>query len=375
MFYENAMKPAAVYRFPDRADFLPSGRHWQGIASIERTEKGRLFTVFYSGGVTEQCGNFITVALSDDDGQSWTDPLICIQHEDTENMRVFDPNLWIDPLGRLWITYAQSYQYTDGRCGVWAVRWDRPDDPVEEMILTAPRRLANGIMMNKPTVLSDGTWLLPCAIWACGTPAEDHPELQYERKSNVYASTDNGESFVYRGSADVPNRNCDEHMVYEKRDGSLRMFVRRYDGIGEAYSYDHGRTWWQEGHSGIAGPCTRFYVRRLLSGNLLLIYHFDAHNQIRNNLMAKLSFDDGQTWQGGLMLDARDNVSYPDACQAPDGRIYAAYDHERYKDREVLMAVFTEHDILAGKPVSEGTRLRVPVSKASGLLPEELKKE
>ena len=361
MYYRSEMIPAKVYIDPDRADFLPENRHWQGIASMERTKNGRLIAIFYSGGETEGNGNYLAVAISDDDGQTWKDPAVCIQHEDTENMRVFDPNVWIDPLGRLWITWAQSHNYFDGRDGVWACVWDDPDG---EIALDKPRRIANGIMMNKPTVLKNGDWLMPCAVWVSVCPEEDHPDMERERFSNVYISRDNGETFELLGGADVKDRSFDEHMVIERNDGSLWMLVRLFDGIGEAFSYDGGRTWQDERVSEIGGPSSRFFIRRLKSGNLLLVNHFDFTG--RNNLMAKISADDGKTWVGGLMLDERRTVSYPDGTEGSDGYIYIAYDRERYGDREILMAVFTEEDVMAGRCISEKSRLKCLVSKAEG---------
>lgn len=97
-------------------------------------------------------------------------------------------------------------------------------------------------MMNKPTVLQNGTWLLPIGLWACETsPLNQLPEP--EHRSFVYASRDRGKSFQRLGGADVPNRCFDEHLVIERRDGSLWMLVRRFDGIGESFSYDGGLSW------------------------------------------------------------------------------------------------------------------------------------
>ncbi len=366
-YYPGAMLPPDVKMLPKDPEFFPENRRWQGMPAMERTKKGRLYGVFYSGGATEGLGNFVIVAISDDDGKTWLDPAMILRHPDLEGMRLFDPNVWQDPLGRLWIFWAQSHRYFDGRDGVWAIVCENPDAPVEELVFGKPRRIANGIMINKPTILKDGTWLMPCAIWSCVVPGEDHPDMAGERFSNVYASTDNGETFVLRGGADIPNRHFDEHMVVERRDGSLWMLCRRYDGIGQAFSYDKGYTWWQEGNSGISGPSSRFYLRRLRSGNLLMVNHVDFRE--RNNMMAKLSFDDGATWVGGLMLDARGEVSYPDGTESEDGLIYITYDHERYDAREILMAVFTEKDILAGQCVDPRSRLRVEVSKALGPVP------
>lgn len=362
MFYASEMVSAKLYLHPDRPDFLPANRFWQGIPSIERSKNGRMFSVFYSGGKTEENGNYAVLALSDNDGKTWQDPVLTIQHDDVEGMRVFDPNVWIDPLGRLWITYAQSHDYFDGRAGVWAVVVDNPDETPNKWCLGNPRRIANGVMMCKPTVLLNGTWLFPCAVWICAQPVEDHSEVAHERLSGVYASTDNGQTFSWRGGADVPNRSFDEHMIVERRDGSLWMLVRRHDGIGQSTSFDKGHTWWEEGHAGITGPSSRFFLRRLISGNLLLVNHVNFRG--RNNLMATLSFDDGKTWHGGLMLDERDNVSYPDGTQDKNGIIYIAYDRERYHAKEILMAAFTEQDILARHPVGQHTRLKQLISRA-----------
>ena len=125
--------------------------------------------------------------------------------------------------------------------------------------------------------------------------------------------------------------------------------------------------------SGHTGPNSRIHIRRLKSGRILLINHVNPTYQTnpkgwntRNNLMAMLSEDDGKTWRGGLMLDTRDRVSYPDGTEDDEGYIRIIYDRERFADREILMAVFTEEDILEGRLVSEKSRLKVLVSKASG---------
>jgi len=67
-------------------------------------------------------------------------------------------------------------------------------------------------------------------------------------------------------------------------------------------------------------------------------------------------------WHGGLMLDERDDVTYPDGVQSEDGTIYIVYDHQRTPAGEVLMATFTEEDIRAAKPVTDTTRFREVIS-------------
>ena len=73
-----------------------------------------------------------------------------------------------------------------------------------------------------------------------------------------------------------------------------------------------------------------------------------------------------KTWTGGLLLDERSGVSYPDGQQTDDGLIRVIYDFSRTGSRHILMATFREEDVAAGKPVSDAVRLRQLVSEASG---------
>ncbi len=84
----------------------------------------------------------------------------------------------------------------------------------------------------------------------------------------------------------------------------------------------------------------------------------------RSRLTAYLSDDDGQTWHGGLTIDDRLAVSYPEGVQAPDGRIYLIYDYNRYKDKVIHLCVFTEEDVAQGAFVSPAVRQRIVVNQA-----------
>jgi hypothetical protein len=358
----------------DKQELRPyqkENRRWQGIPGIEKTRNGRLFATFYSGGTTEGPGNYVLLKYSDDDGDSFSD--IIAVHDPKLPRRSFDPCLWIDPEERLWWFWSQweSEQF-DGIGGVWYARCDHPDkDP---LVWTEPVRFANGVMMNKPTVLRNGNWLFPCAIWTdhCynGMPRVDG--LRSERKSNVYLSADRGLSFTLHGQADIPDRAFDEHMVLELNDGRLLMLVRTKYGIGQSFSEDGGKNWSPGEDSKLGGPCSRFFIRRLRSGRILLVNHYQFRG--RNNLTAMLSEDECESWKGFLLLDERDQVSYPDGVEDDKGSIYIIYDRERgaayNKDlnvsdmaKEILMAKFTEEDVLAGTPVHPGCRLKIIVDK------------
>lgn len=331
-----------------------SQRVFQGVPSIERTNKGCLWVAYYTGGQDEGPDNFVVLQKSDD-GRTWLPPQLIV--DPPGKVRAFDPCLWLDPSGRLWLFWSQSYGLYDGRCGVWCSVCSNPDQ--EEIKWSSPRRIGNGIMLNKPTVLASGEWLLPTCLWAHKKSYLN--DLPAERYSNILSSSDQGETFAIKGRADVPNRHCDEHMVVERQDGSLWMLVRTTYGIGESISHDQGKTWSPGRPTRIGGPNSRFFIRRLRSGRLLLVNHFGFSG--RSHLTAQLSEDDGLTWSDGLLLDERKNVSYPDGVETADGIIYIVYDRERYRDMEVLMAVFTEADIQAGRCVTDVARLKVIVSK------------
>lgn len=358
-----------VFMRPTETRFLPEGRHWVCGPSLEKTPGGRLFMTCTSGARGEDNGTYAFINMSEDDGKNWTDPVMTVEHP-LNDCRVFESVLWTDPAGRLWLFFSQAHGRYDSRFGVWAMVCENPD---REIKFSAPRRISNGIMRNKPTALSGGRWVLCCPLMGktspqypgCPLPTEIHPELDGERLLNVYASDDNGNSFYKLGTGGFERpleRDFDEPMIVERNDKSLWMLTRANYGIGESISTDGGATWTKNHDSGIPGPSSRFFIRRLRSGQLLMVNHYQFSG--RNNMAALLSPDDGKTWPHALMLDIREKVTYPDGCEDKQGNIYVVYDHQRYVDKEVMMTVFTQEDIVAGAFVSEHSRPPYVISKA-----------
>ena len=201
---DSALLPANVYVAPKEERFQDTFRRWQGIPSVEVTPNGRVFVDFFSGQGAEIGGNFLVLCQSDDGGSSFQSCVTVVEHPDPE-CRIYDPCIWLTPKGELWMTYNQTRGFNDCRSGVWTVVCKEPD--AQHLIWSPPRRIANGIMLNKPLVTSKGEWLFPCAIWRddCGAfPTERHG-LENEQFSNVYASADEGRTIKLRGHADVPS--------------------------------------------------------------------------------------------------------------------------------------------------------------------------
>jgi PA14 domain/BNR repeat-like domain/Fn3 associated len=146
------------------------------------------------------------------------------------------------------------------------------------------------------------------------------------------------------------------------------MLVRTKYGIGESISNDRGKTWSALIPSSIQNPVSRFFIRRLSSGNLLLVKNGPISERIgRSHLTAYLSKDDGYTWLGGLLLDERISAAYPDGQQISDGTIYISSDHSRIVAREILFAKFTEDDVITGDIASATVSLRNVISKHSDI--------
>ncbi len=339
------------------AEHAVTQRAFTGIPSLAVAAGGRLWAAWYAG-VTpgEDSNNYVVLSTSGDGGEHWTE-VLTVDPDGEGPLRTFDPQLWVNPHGRLMLTWSQmDKSRRDKQLGLWYIETKSPD--AERPRWTAPRRLTDGVMMGKPIVLASGAWGLPVSRWR-----------EHDESAQLIVSTDGGSTWIRRGGCNVPlaDRQYDEHMFVERRDGSLWLLVRTKYGIGESLSFDQGKTWPELQPSAILHTPSRFFIRRLSSGNILLVKHgpLDIATS-RSHLTAYLSEDDGRSWKGGLMLDERLGVSYPDGQQTADGLIRIVYDFNRTSDRQILMASFREEDVRAGQPVSSAVRLRQLVSQASG---------
>ena len=348
---------------PPQPEQAATNRAFSGIPSIAVAPGGRLWATWYAG-VTpdEDRNNYVVLSTSGDGGATWQE-VLTVDPDGGGQVRAFDPELWMSPDGRLFFFWAQMEKgRRDTEHGVWCIETAAPD--TARPAWSQPRRIGDGVMMCKPIVLSSGEWVLPISRW------KDHDE-----SAQCVVSADAGKTWTRRGACHVPAdvRQFDEHMFVERKDGSLWVLTRTTYGIGESVSTDRGKTWPDLKHSGILHTPARFFISRLASGNLLLVKHGPLDTRTsRSHLTAYLSADDGRTWTGGLMLDERLGVSYPDGQQSPDGLIRIIYDYNRVTDRNILLATFREEDVAAGKDVSGDVKLRELVSKGSGGLEKPL---
>jgi len=352
------------------AKYADSVRPFQGVPSVAVTPGGRLWVTWYGGGINEGPENYVMLATSDDKGESWSDLKLVIDPP----YRCSESQIWIEPAGKMWLMWSMlPIDLQRPGTQVWAMTTDNPDD--EAPVWGTPRLIANELhILNKPTVLSNGTWVIPTLSgqWANLRHFMPPPSAPIGHLSRPLLSYDNGQTFVAGGEIPVPDsmRNFDEYQVVERKDGSLWILNRTIPapyGIGESFSYDGGKTWAPMVHSKIRNTTTRIFFSRLASGGILLVKNGPIDQDVgRSQMMAFVSRDEGATWEGGLILDERNSVSYPDGAQAANGTIYIAYDRERTVAKEILLARFTEEDVMAGRLVSDGSHLKILVNKATG---------
>ncbi|MAX24626.1 MAG: hypothetical protein CMJ19_08995 [Phycisphaeraceae bacterium] len=358
-----------IRQFPDTL----KPRQFQGIPGIACTSDQTLWATWYGGGNNEGPDNYIMLANCPKDGQ-WSEPWLIVRH-DVPNVRAFDPTLWVDPQGRLWLFWAQTEvgrklgdsqndgdgapdtnSIWDGRGGVWGICCENPTQQPE--VWQEPHRFCHGIMMNKPTVDEAGNWLMPASIWNL-KPYD--PAIDESQRGPTVTICDGKtlDAQMQATPGHVPDLVFDEHHVLTMKDGRWGMWIRTLSDqrLGAvSYSSDRGKSWSDAQLCSIPCPNSRFYVGRLKSGALLLISHHitdtvrqsDNKWPARSHLTAWVSDDEGQTWLGELLIDEREQVSYPDVDIADDGTIHVIYDYQRYKDRQILYVALTEDHIRQG---------------------------
>lgn len=326
---ENYSPPAIIKKSSYTETYQAENRKFTGIPSLVVSDSCMWVTWYAGITPAEDQNNYVVVAVSKDKGNSWEE-ILAIDPDGSGQERAYDPQAWIDPNGKLWIFWAQQ----GANAGLWAITTTQPDCKSPEW--SEPWRITEGTMMGKPVVLSGGEWAII-------------PSSRYvDNSARLVISSDHGKTWQERGAVNVPKqeRNFDEHSVVEKNDGSLWMLIRLQSGIGESSSADGGKSWTPPIVSEIKHTNSRFFIRRLQSGNLLLVKHGPINvKTARSHLMAFISKDDGKTWSKGLLLDERLRAAYPDGQQDKDGRIYIVYDYNRTKDQNIFITSFTENEI------------------------------
>ena len=326
-------------------------RKFEQVPAVGASADGtQVFVAWYSGGVAPGPGNYVTLSVSQDSGKSWLNDQLVV-YPTNNSYRLFDPAIWRDNTGKVHLFYgsAKNNLIWDGFGGVNSVQinWDG-----KKISNSKPVRISDGVMSNKPVYLpSKNLTLFPVYI------DKPLPETKSDKAfpqngvfiySKDYSGSSNKLLLTPYASIQIDEdlRIHDEPQVVEISEmGECLALLRTTKGIYYTKSSDFGKTWAPLQPFTASGPTTssRFYLGKLSSGNLLLVSN---NSNTRNKMTAFLSKDGGKTWPHKLLLDARENVSYPDADQTSDGNIHVVFDRERTGAKDILYCRFTENDIL-----------------------------
>lgn len=332
-------------------------RSWQGMPSVGKDLFGNLYVVWITGGSGEGPDNYLTVSMSSDQGKNWShDKLILYANVDSGN-RVRDPSLFNDKYGNLYLSWAKNFPGNKAIVKPWSEVWYSKLDwsaTTETISYSAPRKIAEGIMINKPfnSTLKD-EMVFPIAVWYVG----DHALQQPFMYKGTYSST-NLVGFAKVGGItmdpSVPNQWIYEHMFVELKDGTYLGMTRDDTGLFYSYSKD-GKIWdtaKKFTKAGVLSASTRFHLARLNSGRLILIFNNDY---VRTNLTVCLSDDDGLTWPYRRIIDKSDDVvfgaSYPDMIETDPGILNIVYDYLRQPIGTIKFLRIDEEDIVKNNQV------------------------
>jgi predicted neuraminidase len=300
---------------------------------------GEWVCLFMTGGATEPCrDNFVALCRSSDEGQTWG-----------EMETVFRPEGEAAVLTEVLLhngvitAFVHTHDGGLGRWRNWTIRsadggraWTAPDlfDPL-------PRRA----YVRNLYRATWGEWYLPYQYYeAPGDP--DVPVTCDGSFENMWIgaliSADEGATWAEGGR--VRSALWAENGVVELHDGRMVMLNRR-DGTGclwHSESADRGRSWKGPNRTGIPNPGSKFMLRRLTDGRVVLIHNPNpatAHPNSkrcaqcnRNPLALWVSDDDMQTWSHQrIVVDFPGMVAYPDGVVSEDERmVHFAFDYNRH---------------------------------------------
>jgi hypothetical protein len=215
------------------------------------------------------------------------------------------------------------------------------------MMYSTPRRIADGVMLNKPAESNDKEQTLyPISVWRINVAGQvnDSGINIFRSFYDDVAKKPGPLTEVGTIPASTSLLTYNEHQIVQLKDDSYYVLIRGVDGIYQTTSKDMISWTPVTKFTGIpATTSSRFFIGRLASGKLALVIN---NATTRTNLTIYLSDDEGKTWGNPMLIDSGNPVTYPDLAQDRNGKIHVIYDFDRFGKKNIKMVSFTEADVL-----------------------------
>lgn len=328
-------------------------RHWQAIPVITTDSDADVtYMAWNAGGRDEEMGNYITVAVSEDQGETWMYDEMVIYPKNPLNTRILDPVIWRGHDQKIYLKFTITMSdYGDQLDPMTSSHQMRIAWNGEKIEFTEPEFLTYGLMINPPTYIP-GKDLTLYPICRCSMNHLNRMRYKENPEKGTYAySMKNGKFKLYSRMPEVDYSLYDfeEHqfLCLDEEGKELMCIARFRNGTNKSFSNDYGRTWTDFEPMPEIGPSTssKACIQRLKSGKVMLIYNNATD---RSMMTVAISDDNCKTWSYKAVIDERPLTSYPAASQAEDGTIFVAYDRDRYHDMDIHFLRFAEEDIING---------------------------
>ncbi len=315
--------------------------------SLALSNSGKLF-------LSCQTESTVLVTRSTDGGNTWSAPLAAVAVGEGE--AVYDSRLWVDPDNRLWFMWSVLGN-NRVECAICA------DADADALSWGEVRTLDFGLMLSRPLVSFDGTWLFLSGVTKKELDARGSAEGK-ARGLYVYETRDGGQTFALRskpfaGTMTFEAIAATEKVIQSRPNGVdienksfYVVFAQVAYGLAKLVSPDGGVGFRAENDSTFGSYRSQFDVSTvgpLLDKKFLLVNNMHFAEGGKMCLCALFSVNSrGDSYQGVLRLESPDvKAFYPDIAVF-DGAFYVAYERENEQGRhEIALARFTEKDTLA----------------------------
>ena len=309
-------------------------------AFIDTAEGGLLFC--YTGYAGESYLDHATANIccirSSDGGRTWTEPVTIVTAREHGAMNVMSVSMLRMQDGQLGLFYLARITFSDMR--LWLRRSKDNGHTWSEAVCCVPRPGYFVINNDRVVRLSTGRILLPMAEHF----ATHHGGSEYASYSPAHAtffySDDDGHTWreshaLVALSGIRSNAGLQEPGLLEMNNGLLYAWSRTDLGCQYQFmSINQGLNWSHAVPSPFTSPLSPLSMKRLADGRLFAVWNpiptyltrdFPPQAGGRTPLIAATSSDEGQHWQGPLILedDPRSGYCYTAIHQAGDHLLLA----------------------------------------------------